>query len=247
MAVRTKAAKNGNGHVGENRIAGLLPTPKATGSILIPAMTVGRCKIEIVGTTPLLVHRFSEKARRQMEEKQQGAATKAKEKRDPQNDFYQSMYILSGDPTKDAPGLPSSECTAIHGMPVGGVKNSMVRGAKAAGATMTDCRSAFFVLADGRCDNQSMVKIDFAEVVRNDGIVRLQGSTADLRYRAEYRDWRAELLIEFNASQIGIAQLVNLLRTAGFGTGLCEWRPECSGDFGRFTTGTVEDLGQEMR
>lgn len=250
MATKTKAVaeKNGNGHAGTNRIAELLPPKsKSSGTILIPSMTVGKCRIEIIGTSPLLVHRFSEKSRRQMEEKQAGAATKAKEKRDPQNDYFQSMYILDGDPSKDAEGLSSAKCKAVHGMPVGGVKNCMIRGAKAAGAVMTDCRSAFFVLADGRCDNQSMVRIDFSEVVRNDGIVRLQGTTADLRYRAEYHDWTANLLLEFNAAQIGIAQLVNLLRVAGFGTGLCEWRPECSGDFGRFTTGKVEDLGQEQR
>lgn len=243
---KTKASANGNGHAPTNRVAELL-APVSKGTIAIPAMTVARCSIEIIGTSNLIVHRFSEKARRQMEEKQQGAATRAKEKRDPQADYFASMYILSGDPTKDASGLSSEECKAVHGMPAGGVKNCMIRGAKSAGAVMTDCRSAFFLLQDGVCDRQPMVKIEFDEVIRNDSPVVLQGSTKDMRYRPEYVNWRSKLLIEFNAGQIGIAQLVNLLRVAGFGTGLCEWRPECNGSYGRFTTGAVEDLGQESR
>lgn len=247
MATKTKtvAEKNGNGHAGVNRVAALLP-PKTSGTILIPAMTVGRCKIEILGTSPLLVHRFSEKARRQMEEKQQGAATKAKEKRDPQADYFASMYVISGDPRKDDEGVASDQCKAVHGMPAGGIKNAMVRAGKACGAVMTDLRGAFFIKGDGVCDGTSMVRVHFDKCERFDAPVTLQGSTRDMRYRASYEGWRCELEITFNSSTVGIAQLVNLLRVAGFGVGLCEWRPECNGERGRFTTGTVEDLGVEL-
>jgi hypothetical protein len=244
MVTKTKTVAEKNGHAASNRVAALLP-PKATGTISIPAMTVGRCRIEIIGTSPLLVHRFSEKARRQMEEKQQQAATKAKEKRDPVADYFSSMYIISGDPRKDAEGLSSDKCKAVHGMPAGGVKAAMIRGGKSCGAVMTDLRGAFFVQADGTCDGTSMIKLAFDRVERFDSPVTLQGSSKDMRYRAEYHGWSAVLEITFSAASIGIAQLVNLLRVAGFGVGVCEWRPECSGERGRFTTGAVEDLGSE--
>ncbi len=246
MATRTKKAveTNGNGHV--NRVAEHLPEHKASGSIAIPVMKMGWCSIEIIGTSDLLVHRFSEKARKQMEDKQQKVATTAKEKRNPEEDYFQSMYVLSGDPRNDSKGVTSEKCKAIHGMPCGGIRKAMIRAGKSCGAVMTDLRGAFFVEGDGFCDGTSMVKLDFDRVERFDAPVTLQGSTRDMRYRARYVGWRCLLKFKFNASAIGIAQLVNLLRVAGFGVGVCEWRPECDGELGCFTTGKVADLGETM-
>ena len=118
----------------------------------------------------------------------------------------------------------------------------MVRGAKAAGAVMTDCRSSFFIMPDGFLD-MDLARIEFDKVSMHEGVVRLPNGSADLRYRPLYESWRIHLEIQFNALQIQIPQLVNLCRLAGFGVGLCEWRPECGGTFGRFTVGKVEDMG----
>lgn len=240
---KTKEKVEKNGHNGTvNRIEHLIPSKNRT-TIEVPAIRIGRCHVEIVGTTGLIVHEFSKKSRDQMKQKQSGAATTAKEKRDPREDFYQSMYLIEGDPRNDKDGIASTKCKAVHGIPCAGVKNAMVRAAKSAGAVMTDCRSAFFIVADGYgTQGTPLARLEFDEFRFREDIVRLQGSTADLRYRCEYLGWKSKLTIEYNRSQCGVPQLVNLLRIAGFGVGICEWRPECSGESGRFGIGEVEEL-----
>mgnify|MGYP001177053840 FL=1 len=215
-------------------------------TIEVPTLEIGRCQIEVVGTADLLVHRFSEKGRRMIADKQAGKATKKREKRDPVADYFGAMYIVSGDPSTDqndvTEPVASADCLAVHGMPAAAFRKAMVRGAKMAGAVMTDTKTAFMVETVG-ADN--LVPLTFAGVSMDESVVRLQGKTSDLRYRPRYSGWGATLSISYNASLIGMSQLVNLLRNAGFGVGVGEWRPERDGSFGMFTVGAVEDLGVE--
>ena len=55
--------------------------------------------VRIVGDTPLIVHAWSEKAKRMMLDKQTGKATKAKHDiKVPVNDFMNSLYWLTDKP-----------------------------------------------------------------------------------------------------------------------------------------------------
>lgn len=65
-------------------------------------------------------------------------------------------------------------------------------------------------------------------------MVRLNGATADIRYRGEFRSWEADLTVQFNADLISHEQLVNLFEGAGFSVGVGEWRIEKNGNFGCF-------------
>lgn len=58
--------------------------------------------------------------------------------------------------------------------------------------------------------------------------------TADLRYRAEFKTWSTELLIEYNANVITMEQIVNLFRLGVFPNGVGDWRPACDGRYGTF-------------
>ena len=62
-----------------------MATTTRTTSIEVPTLEVGRCQIEVIGTADLLVHRFSEKGRRMIADKQAGKATKKKENRKKNN------------------------------------------------------------------------------------------------------------------------------------------------------------------
>jgi len=244
MATRTRANGATNG------IRDVVAPQKST-VVEVPALEIAKCKIEVVGTSELLVHNWSKKSRQQMADKQAGKATKKKENRDPVADYYESMYIISGDPTKDQKDVKkpvsSKRAKAVHGIPSTGFKKAMIRGAKMAGAVMTDTRNAFYVEGTKGVDYSWLVPIEFSGVSMHEGIVRLQGKTADLRYRPIYTDWKCDLTIQFNTALIGLDQLINLLRNAGFGVGVCEHRMECDGNFGSFTTGNAEMLGVEAR
>lgn len=58
--------------------------------------------------------------------------------------------------------------------------------------------------------------------------------TADLRYRAEFKPWKTELLITYNANVITVEQIVNLFRLGGFANGVGDWRPAKDGRYSTF-------------
>ena len=166
------------------------------------------------GITPLIVHKWSEKAKKEMRDKQQKKAAKAKSAKDCDQEYRDSMYLLED---------------GSHGFPAVAFKLAAVRAGKLLGLTMTDLRQMFHVLAD----EVDLVRIEGTPQMREDP-VKIPGS-ADLRYRAEYPDWSATLQVKYVADFITAEQLVNLFETAGMTVGVGEWRPEKNGQFGQFT------------
>lgn len=187
-------------------------------------------QVTIVGDTPLIVHAWSEKAKRLMLEKQTKAASRGREAKDPREDFLSSSYRLED---------------ARHGIPAVGLKNAAVTACTSIGSvTKVAARQAFFILGE-----RAQGKGSFEGAITSDALVPLLGSgspamredlvrvgmgVADLRYRAQYWPWACEFVVRFNKRVLSPEQIVNLLDTAGFAVGLHEWRPERDGDMGRF-------------
>jgi hypothetical protein len=190
---------------------------------VVPTYEIGLCEIEVLGDGPLLVHAFSEKAQREIEEKQKTGVTKPREKRDPEADFYAAMYVISGDPRKDPKDADSKKCKAIHGIPASGFKRGMVRASKNAGAKMDDTMCGFFIVGH---HGSQYIKLDFERVEMHTAPVRLESGVCDIRYRPEYHNWKATLRIEYDAKSMPLAQIINILRRAGRFIGWGEDRPE---------------------
>lgn len=187
--------------------------------------------ITIEGTAPLIVHQWSEKARRQMLDAQQGKKT-PKTAKDPQADYRDSMYRFAGtDRSKVAP-LDS------HGFPTMGIKAAVVKGgARAFGKAvkMTELRQSLIFLPDGLGDDGLQLTrliIEDEPILRED-MVRVGMGTADIRHRAEYRNWQASLMVEFMPNLIDLDSIVALI-DAGGSNGIGEWRPERNGSFGTY-------------
>jgi len=185
--------------------------------IELSRLEVKRATFKIKGSTPLIVNRFPEKAQKQIEDKVTGKNPKGKTPRKPKEEYLASLYKFS-DGKKT-------------GFPAVGVKASMVRAGKQLGLTMTDLRGKFHVLAD----DGDLIEIKGKHAMRTD-MVRLVNGSADVRYRAEYKDWGAEITIVYNINAISEEQLAGLLQQAGFSCGLGEWRCEKSnsGSYGLF-------------
>jgi hypothetical protein len=73
-------------------------------------------------------------------------------------------------------------------------------------------------------------------------MVRLQGSTADIRYRGQFVEWSAAVPVLVNTVALSIEQLANLFVLAGFAVGVGEWRPERNGQYGRFEVAGIQAL-----
>jgi len=224
MASAVKVAKNGHA---PKVVPGISVSPEPE-RLEIPAMELRRIVLKIIGTTPLIMHRWSEKAKKQMRDKQQKKATIAKEAKDPQTDFHQATYFISQDPPR-------------YGFSVLAFKAAAVDAAVALGGKKTEVRRAFRIDPDVTTLDGPMTEIltDSAPMMRED-MVRVGMGTADLRYRPEFVTWRANLKITFDARQISAAQIVTLFRQAGFSTGIGEWRPEKDGIYGCFDVEGVE-------
>ena len=186
--------------------------------ISIPAPKFEIFDVKIVGTTGLICHNWSYKAKKEMLDKQQGRKV-PKTPKDPEADFRASLYELTGD-----------DGETFYGFPAVAFKNAAVRAAQQFDIPMTTARQLFWVYGT---DNADYVTIEGEPVMRED-VVRLNGKTADLRYRGEFSPWSATLRVKINAQVIAPETIFNLIAQAGFSVGVGEWRPERNGQFGCF-------------
>ena len=193
-------------------------------------------QIRIVGDTPLIVHAWSEKAKRMMLEAQMKITkTKAKEIRDPFDDFIQSLYWLSGKPEESTPEAFDNAIRngAKFGFPVGAIKLAANAAAYRNGwvKNQMGLRGAYFL----KTKYGEMAEIQGCVPEMREDMVRIGNGSADLRYRGEFRNWSMEFIMEYNASgNMTIEQILNCIEAGGFVCGIGEWRPEKDGDYGRY-------------
>lgn len=196
--------------------------------IIIPSLSKTRMFVPLVGTAPLIMHKWSEKAKRQMLDAQQGRK-KAKEIRDPDADYEASLYHTGG---------------GGYGFPVIAFKAATIRGAKLAGVKMTDARQMFFVHGDMSDDRTQELAPIIGEPRMREDMVRV-GMGTDLRYRGEFLEWKTVLSVEFYDAFISQESLLSLLNFGGESVGVGEWRPEKNGQNGTYRIDTDAEIRVE--
>lgn len=204
---------------------------KAQKQVEVVEFAINQVVIPILGISPLIVHAWSAKSMKMITDKQAGKAKNKKhDVRDPEED-YQNAKHLNFEKTWE-------------GYPAAGFKASMIRGAKMIGMVMKDTQIAFFIEAD--CQITQLVRIVGESAMRTD-MVRVGMGSSDIRYRPEYKDWSANLTIEYNSGVLSLDQLYQLVKAAGYGCGIGEMRPEKGKfNFGRFKLANeIQDEGQK--
>lgn len=190
---------------------------------IIVNLNLKTISIPIEGIAPLIVSRFDEKSKQQIEES--GAELKQGKKKkiaDPKEQYEKSIYYF--------------EDGKRTGFPAVAFKAAMVRAAQVCyDWQMIRTRTMFRVIADDF--GTGLVEIHGEHRMRED-MVRVGAMTkvASPRYRAEYPVWSAVITIQYLEDVITEKQIVGLLNAAGFTCGIGEWRPEKSnsGSFGLF-------------
>lgn len=182
----------------------------------IPAETL---LIPILGTAPLVLHRFSEKAKQQMLDSMQGRKT-PKQPKDPQAEYEAAFYKFQNDG---------------YGMPVISFKAATVGAARFYGSsvTMTALKQFMFFRGEMGVDGQMLARIEGEPKMRED-VVRVGRGGADLRYRPEFPDWRTVLELTYVTSALTRNSVLSLIDAGGLGVGVGEWRPERDGYFGTY-------------
>lgn len=207
---------NGNG----NGVSVDPPNPPAGKSLVIAAPNFKVAVFKIRGTTPLVMHKFSEKAKQTMIKTQEEGSTGKRRgaKKDPKN--FDRLW-------KDATHL-SREGWA--GIPAVAFFKAMVAACRMVDFKQTHARQAFYVVPDGWSrdpgDRSGLVKITKGEPSRFDAPVRLQGTTTDIRSRPLWEPgWECSVKIRFDADMFNITDVANLLMRAGNQVGILEGRP----------------------
>lgn len=205
--------------------------------IELPPLNLEVIEVTLIGDTPLISHAWSEKAKREMLDKQMKVAKPAKEAKDPHQDFEQSLYRIEG----GGYGFPSvafkaaavTACTSVAGITKVAARQAFhVMGMQAA------VRGAF----NGALMRMDLVRVLGSEPEMREDMVRVGMGTADIRYRGQFWPWHATVRVRFNRNVLSAAQIVNLFNTAGFGVGIGEWRPEKDGQFGMFHVAGADEL-----
>jgi hypothetical protein len=195
-------------------------TTKKSKTIQLPAIKLGVMRVTIAGITDLIMHAWDEKVLKQMADKQQHNATESKGARVPDEEFEAAKY-------RDEKGRDCLLACAI--------KKAIVAAARVDDTKkMTELRQSVFVRGE-------RIPIEYEECIMRQDAVRLKG-TAGIRYRPAYRQWKATFEIEWLISQMSAEQMLNLVQIAGFSVGIHEWRPERSGEFGRFRLESAEPV-----
>lgn len=213
-----------------------MATKKVEEIVEIKPLDIKEVKIKIVGDTPLIVHAWSEKAKRMMLEAQmKSTKTKARELRDPYDDFIQSMYWIEGKPERSTPEAfeKAVKNGAKWGFPIGAIKMAGNAAAYRMGwvKNQMGLRGAYFL----RSEYGELARIEGSVPEMREDMVRVGMGSADLRYRAEFKDWSMNLVLEYNASgDMTLEQIINVINAGGYVCGLGEWRPEKDGSNGRY-------------
>lgn len=224
-----------------------MATAKSVKTIEIKPINIETVDIAIVGTTPLIVHAWSDKAKQMMLDKQRGKKVGAKHDiKIPYNDFINSLYWLTLKPldmnSDEEAEAAFNNCVAAgakFGFPVNGIKQAIISGAYRAGLDVkqTELRGTFFL--EGGTDAST---VDMAEIVGSvpemrEDMVRVGGmsKSADIRYRGEFKEWEIPLRLKYNKDgKYSLEQILNMVGFGGFCCGIGEWRPEKDGQNGMF-------------
>jgi hypothetical protein len=153
-----------------------------------------------------------------MREKHAGVRVKNRDVRDPEQEFRDAAYVCED---------------GRFGFPAGGVKSCLVGAAhKDIGLEKTLLKKSLFIIPDDPVNN--LIALETDDPLMREDTVRVGAGTTDLRYRPEFRNWSMILNFEFDAQALTQQAILNLVQRAGFGIGLGEWRPDKSGEHGRF-------------
>lgn len=212
--------------------------------IEIKPIEVVETTVRIYGDTPLIMHAWSQKAKREMLDAQMGKKKgKQKEPKNPMFDFVESIYWLDEKPpiTNDMSVEDSEKAFAEFmqnnnprfGFPATAFKQAAISSAYRMGWSKDkmSIRGAFYIQGD----ENGMVEIHSDAPILREDMVKIGMGTADLRYRGEFRNWYADLNLSYNRNgNYDLNSIVNMINAGGYICGVGEWRPERDGTYGMF-------------
>jgi len=237
-----------------------MATAKKAELIEIKPLEMKEVTVRIVGDTPLIMHAWSAKAKREILYKEVFGKSLGKDAREPIKDFCSSMYWLTPMPEEfDEKTVFESVKTAKFGFPVTAFKQAAISAAYRMGWTKDkmSTRGCFFIEPDASSYYSGDLEVDLAKKTINiipnvpraeqlveihsdtplmrEDMVRVGMGSADIRYRGEFQNWSCNLKIKYNTNgAYRLDQILNMINAGGTVCGIGEWRPERDGQYGLY-------------
>ncbi len=202
-------------------------------TLTIAAPNIKTAVFGIRGTAPLVVNRFSLKAREMIRATQaEGSTARGKKKREAKD--FRALFEGSMYRSKDG-------WVGVH---AGSFRNAMISACRTVGVPMTRAKLAVFIEADGfdAADGTPLVRVH-GDPMQHEAMTRNATGVCDLRVRAMFEEWRAELRVRFDADMLSLSDVANLLARVGLQVGIGEGRPDSKAS-GGVGWGTFELQGE---
>lgn len=190
-----------------------------TGSVQITPPNLRMLEVEIVGTAPLMINKFSTKALEQIAATQQAGSQSNKGKKREAKDFD---AVFNGARHLSREGW--------DGIAAGAFRNGMISACRLVGFKMTLAKLSLFIVADGydADDGTPLVRIKGGRPERSVMAARNATGVVDLRIRPQWPagGWGAVLRVKYDADQFSNVDVINLLSRVGAQGGIGEGRPD---------------------
>lgn len=177
----------------------------------------------IEGTAPLVVHKFSQKAKQGMIDKMVAGSTANKGKK---------REALNLDEAYDAARYISPE--GWDGFNASAIRCAAISACRLVGFKMTLAKLSLFVLPDGRDKLEpeiGLIRI-YGKPRRLESVARVETGQAYVTIRPCYDEWTAKVHIRFDADQFTIKEVTNLISRVGEQVGIGEGRPDSKSSAG---------------
>jgi len=210
--------------------ASLVHTNGATKEQVIPRAVINIkpanmqvASFKIIGTAPLVIHRFSAKIKAQMKSKmEEGKSAGSKKNREAKNtdDTYQEARY------KSSKGWDGFHAAAI--------RNALISVCRLVGFKMTLAKMSLFVIADGWDSTEPQIPLVriYGEPKKQEDMARVETGQPYVTVRAAYHNWHSIVKIRWDADQFSIGDVTNLLSRVGLQAGICEGRPDSKNSAG---------------
>lgn len=201
----------------KKKVEDAAPPEKSARSVVITPPKFETATIEIIGTTPLVLHKFSQKVqdkiRTTQEAGQQARKGQKREARDFADNYEAARHISK---------------QGWDGIPAAAFRNALISACRAVGFKMTIAKMSVFVVADGYDEQGTgLVKITKGKPHMDVRPGRNATGGIDLRARPMWQEgWTARPTFRWDADQFSATDVANLLARAGMQVGVGEGRPD---------------------
>jgi hypothetical protein len=188
---------------------------KAAVTIRPPKFNIAEFNIK--GIAPLVIHRFSQKTKLEMELKMvTGKAASSKRSREPRavEDLYEEARYQSPE--------------GWDGFNASSIRKALISACRLVNYKMTLAKLSVFVIADGHDAKEPqipLIRIIGKPIIQKD-MARVETGQPYVTIRPAYHDWSAMVRIRYDSDQFTLDDITNLMMRVGLQVGIGEGRPD---------------------